>query len=198
MEFGTGWTCEIGPGNSLWAEIMPEIMPLHPAPLHRLILLDSSSAMLEHSKSVGAAMVIADAIQLPLHAESIETLVALVGDSYNLKPFWREAERVLKPGGSMVFTVPSFKWASAFRASSASGSSWAEFQVVNGRQVLVPSFILDEDDQHLLIEPRGLVVKKIEQVKLSALDGMHISPKLSQCLSSDDPVVTGYYVIKPL
>lgn len=192
----TGWICEVGPGKSLWAEIMsPDA-----ARLCQLVLIDSSPLMLAHSKPLwraGARMIVGDASRLPLVSEAVDVVVAVLGDSYNLPSFWRESARVLRPGASIVFTSPSYEWACVYRTGSASGSAWAEFELSDMSRLVVPSFINSQEDQTLLIEDCELVVKRVAQVPLSVLRSDQISPKLRGFLGADDPVVTGYYATKP-
>lgn len=190
-----GWLCEVGPGKSLLAELLDE----QGATLDRLILVDSSISMLAYSKPwavKGAHFLLGDALRLPIPSESIELLVSSLGDpynEYNERRFWKEVYRVLRPGGISFFTTPSYEWASTFR--SESDIIWAEFELLDGRHVRVPSWIYPEDKQLKIFRDSGFFVKDVVQVSLSALKSETISPKLL-IGKSNMSIVTGYALFK--
>src|ERR1700730_6849973 len=138
---GLYWSCEIGPGKSLLAEFMS----LGEFRSARLLLIDSSPSMLEHSKAFsvpGQTPIIGAATALPLKQDSTDFVASFLGDPYNVSKFWREVFRVLKPGGQFFFTTPSYEWASAFREGSVPGmQTTAEFVLADGRRIFVPSFV---------------------------------------------------------
>ena len=78
------WICEVGPGRSLVAELLPAY--------DRLILIDSVAPMLGYSReyhSRGAHLLLGEAGSLPLRTDSCDILVASLGDPYNESQFWR-------------------------------------------------------------------------------------------------------------
>jgi SAM-dependent methyltransferase len=189
-----GRVCEVGAGASLADELLTAGAGLGP---HQLILLDSSFAMLAHSRKAlprGAQLVLADAELLPLADQTVDVLIASLGDAYNSARFWSGACRTLSRSGVVLYTSPSFEWAREFRKSSHDTHS-AEFELVDGRVVDVPSYVLPLEGQVDLIESNGLLVKESTSVTKSARRSTQLSAKLSGC-SDDDPIVTGYVAIK--
>ncbi len=186
---------EVGAGRSLAAEQFAAGQ----LSLSKLFLIDSSPKMLSHSSSWrarGAQLIVSDAERLPFAPETFDLVVASLGDSYNGLAFWREAHRILKPAGRVVFTTPSYEWAATFRGANAGRTEFgrAEFVLANGRRVVVPSSILPERQQRRLIERAGLVVDEVGDVRLPALSDTPISPKL--LASPADPVLRAYRAIK--
>jgi SAM-dependent methyltransferase len=186
---------EVGAGRSLAAE---EFTVRHLS-LSNLFLLDSSRKMLAHSSTWGdrgARLIISDAKRLPFAPETFDLVVASLGDPYNGLEFWRAAHRVLKPGGHVAFTTPSYEWAVAFRGRSAGANELdhAQFTLANGSRLAVPSSILPERQQRELIERAGFVVDQIAGIHLEAISATPISPKL--LASSADPVLRAYCVTK--
>jgi ubiquinone/menaquinone biosynthesis C-methylase UbiE len=191
-----GQFCEVGCGKSIVAEFLIK----HRSQLTDLLLTDSSSAMLEHSREwekLGATLKVATANRLPVADSSVDTLVASLGDPYNDRPFWLEARRVLSPSGLMVFTIPSYQWASSFRQDLPNTlTTEAEFALGNGQRLWVPSLVYSEEDQTRLIEDAGLSIAKIESVNRDDLRMEKLSPKLLVLRDRSDPVVTGYVVTR--
>jgi SAM-dependent methyltransferase len=190
------WLCEVGPGKSLIAENLVALS----IKLARLILIDSSPSMLAYSKqwaNVGAHLLLGNAVTLPLASESIGLLVSSLGDPYNKRRFWKEVNRVLRPGSMVLFTTPSYDWAYAFRdRGNEDAMKWAEFVLSNGRRVRVPSLIYPIDEQLKLVKESGFLVKEIASVPISALKRECLSPKLLIERGSNASVVTGYALVK--
>ena len=108
--------CEVGAGRSLLAELLATRLKT----LRRLILLDSSPGMLDHSsrwRDVGAQLRVGDATEPDLATASIGFLFASLADPYNGPRFWSESARILKRGATLLFTTPSFEWARSYRSS---------------------------------------------------------------------------------
>jgi len=192
LEFGPealSW-CEIGCGRSLAA---PAISTLQHS-LDNLILSDSSPSMLAHSSewiSRGATRLIADAEHLPLPDGSQDLVVASLGDAYNTINFWREAGRLLSREGVCLFTTPSFDWASSFRPGRPH-TEWALFALRDGTEVMVPSIILNDEDQATLVQTAGLQVVEHSTIALSQLGSMPVSSKLLPWRGPLRPIVTGW------
>lgn len=190
--------CEAGSGRSAVCELFEE----HGRRPGQLTLIDSSSSMLAHSAKWrtmdNATHVIADACGLPLRRNSIGTLVASLGDAFNVEQFWREANRVLQTEGRAYFTTPSHDWAVAYRAVEwQGGMDEAIFTLVNGQTVAVPSIILPLDHQRDLVRSCGFSVEDSRQIRVSELRDQHISQKLLVGSQTSDPVVvTGYELRK--
>jgi len=190
-----GWWCEVGPGRSL----LSEWLDAGGYGLRELVLIDSSPTMLGYSapwKARGAQLVLGSAEALPIATGRISLLVASLGDPYNLPSFWAEVARVLRPGGVVLFTTPSYQWASSFRDNGEVASmTSAEFLLSDGRKAYMPSFIRPESEQAEMIRECGLQVGPIVPVPLSALGDALVSPKV---LGLIEPIiVTGYVATKP-
>ncbi len=195
FSFGSGWVCEVGAGKSLLAELLAA----RGRSLSRVVLIDSSPGMLAYSKrwcALGASLALATVEMLPLVSESVELLVASVGDPYNEVAFWKEVRRVLQPRGVSLFTTPSYEWASAFRIAAANGLRKADFELSDGRCIQVPSLIYPEVVQIELFEQSRLVVSEIAQVPRAALRSTRVSPKLLVSQDANAPVISGYVVTK--
>jgi SAM-dependent methyltransferase len=187
--------CEVGAGDSLIAEVLDKA----DYSLSSLLITDASSEMLQYSQkwgSKGASLATAPAQNLPLPDASLSLLVSVLGDPYNDADFWKEVCRVLETEGCMIYTTPSFEWASRFRnGTAAPGFQTAEFTLRGGKTASVPSVILPEEDQTSLIASHGLSVTSVQHVRLRDLTSENISPKL-KIDGSDLPVVTGYLIRK--
>jgi ubiquinone/menaquinone biosynthesis C-methylase UbiE len=192
--FWPGLACEVGAGASLLAEVWLEIY----GGAERLILTDASEAMLTYSRRfipAGARLAVAQAEALPLPDRSVGLVASMLGDSYNRPAFWSEVSRVLEAGGCAIFTGPSYEWARKFRTTHQQESDdWAYFQL-RERGVYVPSLILREDKQRILIERHGLLVREVVSVGIEMV-APPLSPKLT-VLGPGRPAVTGYIIEKP-
>lgn len=189
-----GWLCEVGPGMSLVADLLNH---QDTAALARLILVDSSPSMLRYARPwvpAGAHLLLGSAFMLPIASESVQLVVASLGDPYNTAPFWKEVCRVLRPGGSFVFTTPSCNWASRFREGQ--NVKLAEFELSDGRRVEVPSWIYPRDEQVRMFEQYRLLLRQLDEVPISELKSEPLSPKLLQLRGLDASVVTGYLLVK--
>ena len=183
-----GWVCEIGAGRSLVTEIADELSLNQ----RNLVLLDSVPEMMNLTTTVSDAslsLVVADALCLPFGENTMELMIASLGDPYNTPTFWYEVARVLVPGGTVLFTTPAIAWSSAFR-DDGGAHAYAEFELRDGRKISVPSFIHTEDQQASLMASCGLDVEDVVPVTVDMLDPTQLSPKLN-CVGNG-AVVTGY------
>jgi SAM-dependent methyltransferase len=190
-----GAIVDVGAGDS----IVGELFDRRKKSLRRLTLLDASPDMLRHSErwiSRGARPLIADATTLPLGDASVALLVASLGDPFNKRPFWERVTRVLRPRGFAIYTTPSYEWAARFRPKHEEPLDAAEFATREGDRLLVPSIVLPESEQIQLFSSVGLATEVVQHVLLAGLEGMPISPKLSEL--GELPVVTGYLLKRPL
>jgi len=187
--------CEVGAGKS----IVAEQLTARELPLERLWITDQSAPMLEYSqqfRNVGATLLLADAEKLPLRDQVLDYLVASLGDPYNKATFWSEAARVIKPGGNILFTVPSYEWAMCYRSKTIGEFEFdrAEFELRDGRHVFLPSYIYLESDQKLIIEKAGLRVVDVKHILIKDLQDQKISTRLCAERGAYGKVVTGYSV----
>lgn len=189
--------CDLGVGKSLLAEILqPSVKRLN-----KMYLVDDSSAMLSYSSQWaerGAHLILADVSRfVPLETGSVDVAVASLGDPYNVGGFWAEVRRVVRPGGRIFYTTPSYQWATSFRSNTDGGHHAAEFALSSGTSVSVPSYIYECAEQTELVERYGLVLDEIASVATSALTETPVSPKLLIPNASGAGVVTGYALTRP-
>ncbi len=189
--------CEVGAGNSLLAELLKASNKNY----KKLFITDASPAMLSYSgqwASEKNILQLSDATDLSLPAESLDLLVASLGDPYNTPEFWEEVYRVLRMGGIAIFTTPSYKWAVSFRVKFNEEVSSADFELADGRKVSVPSYIYSPENQIELVEKNRLSVLDYTGAPLSEISSEIISPKLliDNLDENKDSIVEGYLVTK--
>lgn len=188
---------EVGCGMSLVAPWLED----HGFPLRNLTLTDSVEQMLQHSAKwieAGAAGTIASANSLPAEDSSVDAVVSSLGDPYNCRETWQEFFRVLRIGGTILFSSPSFDWASCFRKVNCIGQSHlgsAEFETVSGDKVRVPSIIIQRSEQEALAREVGLSLRGYLEAPRRMLPILDRSPKLS-CLRDDDTAVVVAYLFR--
>ena len=185
--------CEVGCGKSLTAEILLQ----RNSSLANVLLTDDSPAMLEYSRpwtAHGVQLKLASADELPLESGSLRYLVSCLGDPYNTRSLWREVARVLAPQGGVFYSTPAHHWSQAFRQAQAANE--AEFQLGDGRYVMIPSYIYPEAEQTRLMEEAGLRVVDISTITLGDLATQPLSSKLLAGRGPQAPVVTYFRAVK--
>lgn len=188
--------CEVGAGKAIVAELLLECG----SPLRQLLIIDQSVRMLKHSaqfSKLGASLLEADAACLPIASESVDCLISSLGDPYNLPQFWTEAARVLRSTGKVIFTVPAYTWAIHFRANRTQNFNEAEFDLMDGSKVLIPSFIYADCDQRNMIQAAGFEVIATRQILIRDLEDENLSPKLGLNRGPSGEIVSGYLIMKP-
>jgi SAM-dependent methyltransferase len=182
-----GRALEVGAGDSLLAPL------LYGRDLSRLVVSDLNPGMLAYSRkwqSAGVHLLVADASHLPLPDHAIDLLVASLGDPFNTEEFWREAGRLLSQSGAILFTTPSYYWASTVRKLDRT----ARFGLANQNVIFVPSIVLDESAQQDLVAQAGLQVKSVTHFLRGELPAVVSKALLS--LRDEDAVVTCYEVTR--
>jgi ubiquinone/menaquinone biosynthesis C-methylase UbiE len=201
---------EVGAGASLLAELIADIDPgeefwveadddqeellFSDSKMPSLLITDESGPMLSYSlrwEKLGAELRVCKADQLPCRDGSVRLVVASLGDTYNSANFWAEMNRVLMPGGEVVFTSPSYQWA---EASPDWQDQKARFITIAEKELWIDSFVLDPDAQIELIEDTGLTITHHFDLPLQALEGP-ISPRLEP-LRPEDSIVSAYKAAK--
>jgi SAM-dependent methyltransferase len=177
---------ETGAGDS----IVGEWMQKERRTVARFVASDLSLEMLRYSRQRkgGTNLVVCDAQRLPLADGAFDLVAASLADPYNTSLFWREAARVLRPGGHVLFTSPSFEWAQRFRG----GARIAEFVRADGEVLMLPSNVDTDNAQRDLIGACGLEVLRAEFVTDTELHETVRSPKLRS-----GSIVSGYLARRP-
>lgn len=188
--------CEVGAGMSVAAEALLEAGES----IADLFLTDSARSMLDYSldwKIARDHTFVAEASRLPFPASSFSLCISSLGDPYNTENMWAELARVLRDYGYAIFTTPSYEWASIYRGLTGSGDCAAEFCLSDGRTVLAPSMIYDQNYQTKLInsEP-SMEVVDFQVMTYSQLPPEKVSPKLRIARENDLPITAGYLVRK--
>jgi SAM-dependent methyltransferase len=189
---GPRW--DVGAGDS----VLAEVLAARGVDLEGTIALDESPSMLAHSAkwaARGLRLVVGKAERIPAENGSVPFVLASLGDPYNTDEWWLEVARVLAPEGVCLFTTPTHEWAEGFRDGGA--PDIAEFELADGRKVLVPSVVRPPEDQMRQIERAGLRVDTVEHVTRGELRRSPLSPKLTVLEGDDAPVVRGYVAVKP-
>lgn len=188
---------EVGAGNSCAAAI------LHARgySLNGLEITDASSRMLAHSEGwrrFGASLTICDARSIKRSDASVGLLIASLADPYNDPAFWAEIQRVVRPGGTVLVTIPSFQWAARFRATHGDVEviSEAEFILRDGRLISVPSFILPLYEQVQVMEDAGLMIVQFESLGANSLPSDSHSAKVDVFASDLSSLVWGFKMVR--
>ena len=188
--------CEVGAGMSVAAELLLEAGES----IADLFVTDSVQSMLDHSlrwKIARDHISVAQASKLPFPASSFSLCISSLGDPYNNETMWAELARVLRDDGYAVFTTPAYEWASLYRGLTGSGDRAAEFFLSDGRTILAPSMIYDQNCQTKLISSEPLMeVVDFQVMTFSQLPPRNVSPKLLVAREKDLPIVAGYLVRK--
>ena len=189
---------EVGAGDSAAAEALHSLG----IDLKNLEIQDGSVGMLAHSEKwipLGTKLTISDATDIKRADSSVSLIVSSLGDPYNVPPFWEEATRVLRPGGIMIFTMPSFEWSSRFRKEEPNRTQcFADFLLRDGRHISVPSFIRDLPSQIRLMQSTGLVVRNFTSLGIDSLPATAVvSPKAMVFERDESSLVWGFRLHKP-
>jgi SAM-dependent methyltransferase len=159
--------------------------------------VDESEAMLDWNKidqkpRDDFQVCISDIEAGPFGLEEFDWIFAVLADPYNTEQAWENISRALRAGGECVFIVPSFAWRDKFRARSAEErAGHARFLTKKGLEVFLPSIILDEVHQEAIVKQSGLVLDRIDHVRIRDMPKIR-SPKISNFLEADDPIVDIY------
>ncbi|MCE9551912.1 MAG: class I SAM-dependent methyltransferase [Planctomycetes bacterium] len=188
--------CEVGCGKSLCAEFLSEKR----RSLAHLHLVDSSPSMLAYSKEWQkdvVELVLSDVEALPFSASMFDVVVSILGDPYNTNEFWTELNRVVRPHGRVLFTTPSYEWASQYRDCHDGGvSDKALFMTRKGEKLYVPSYVNPRNEQVALMGANGFSVLETMSVHRRDILLGYISPKIEAVGNEDLPIVSGYLVQK--
>jgi SAM-dependent methyltransferase len=189
---------EVGAGRSVFVEIGDRFAPL----LSNAIITDRSAAMVRHSTALGrrGLLVCADAEHLPFADNTLQLIIASLGDPYNTDAFWQQAARVLVAGGRCIFTSPAAEWSARFRSEMQFGlAGSALFETASGVTVAVQSIVRNTSDQLVLIEQTGLIVTDFSVFSLDMFPRQTaLSPKIARFSGGATPIVCQFVARKPL
>ncbi len=146
--------------------------------------IDRNIGMLTHSLGLLAA---ADALALPFREASFSGVYGSLVDPFNDPAMYSEARRVLKPGGSLIFTVPDVTWVRHNQRSNRLPAHTAGFTLQSGETVLLPSRVLACAEQEDQLRRAGFRTVRRVQVPISAIPRSRLS---SRFLGSDGSPVS--------
>jgi malonyl-CoA O-methyltransferase len=125
--------------------------------------LDRSTAMLKRADASGAFRIAGDAAALPFTAGTFDLVLSslMAGDVSDLSLFTREASRVLRRGGSLVY--------SDFHPSWAERNWQRTFESADGRKWRLPYHPHELDDHRAALDAAELETVAIEEPLLAGL-----------------------------
>ena len=108
----------------------------------RVVQLDNSRAMLDLvDRERAAVRIVHDAESLPFPDGEFGAVTAFLCDAFLGLNFLCEARRVLRPGGVLCGTTPSFEWGSSLREHLSLDLMTTRFLLRGGAEVRVPSLL---------------------------------------------------------
>lgn len=148
------------------------LAPLRGTGASTVVGLDLSPAMLERAAAAlpasRASLVRADAMRLPFADASFDLVTAglVVGDLSDLDGWAREAARVLRPGGHLL-------WSDVHPVGAASG--WRRtFRTADGRAYAVRHHRRSIAEHVAALEHRGFTVASVDEAGLDGQSGPEI------------------------
>jgi SAM-dependent methyltransferase len=146
-----GLVLEAGAGRGRVGEFLD-------TPSERVVQLDSSPNMLALPDREAAVLrVLHDAEELPFPNAEFGCVAAFLCDGFLGLNFLSEAKRVLKTGGVLYGTTPSYEWGSKLRELLDIDIMTTRFVLKSGRQLLAPSFLYREDQLRDMLGRAGFV-----------------------------------------
>jgi hypothetical protein len=185
FERPVGRLADVGCGRSLISELT----------LENLVLIDEARAMLDLNLDCGEKRRV-DIVETSFGDAEFDWIFAVLADPYNEMGAWTNIAKALRTQGQCVFIVPSYCWASKFRASSKKEiSGKARFDLFSGESLFLPSTVLSPAQQEALISSSGLCVDRLDHAYVRDLNEIK-SAKISNFLGQDDPMLDVYRVHK--
>ncbi|MGJ3232643.1 MAG: methyltransferase domain-containing protein [Oceanicaulis sp.] len=152
----------------------------------KLISTDKNFEMMIFNRN--SEKIVCDAISLPFSDSSIDIVIGGLIDPFNKPDFFSEVYRVLRPGGLLFFTVPSFLWASNFRAKNE--MNVAKFLYRENQNFDLDSYIYDVHVQKQILNSVGFASTSWSPLYANPNDPE--APKLDIARSCRLPIVDGY------
>ena len=125
----------------------------------QLILIDISSGMLENAdlnqKYPNVFVTVASAFHLPLPDAICEGVYSILGDPYALPQYFREAHRILKTHGRLLYIGPTYVWGRTLRVELGIDVNLTEFKTRDGDVIQAPSFLYEPKEMEQLLVSAG-------------------------------------------
>jgi SAM-dependent methyltransferase len=137
--------CEVGCGEGMLGQ-MSEVEG------RRIVSTDSSPAML---RQTSGQVIQAEASDLPFGDESFDGVFGSLADPYNQPPFYKEALRVLRKGGRLLFSVPDVRWVRFNQHREGVAEPVAILRLSDGTAVTLSSHVYEVKEQINLILAAG-------------------------------------------
>jgi SAM-dependent methyltransferase len=161
----------------------------------RVVQLDHSSGMLGLlPREESLLRVLHDAESLPFPEATFSCVTAFLCDPFLGLNFLWEAHRVLKPGGLLVGTTPSYGWGQPLRSSLGLDTLTTRFALRDGRHVIAPSLLHPIDSLASMLTAAGFREETITVQSHCLPDGANpVSPDITAVASQRgmDPYTLG-------
>ncbi|MCA1702281.1 MAG: class I SAM-dependent methyltransferase, partial [Actinobacteria bacterium] len=170
---GDGLILDVGCGRGRAQEYLG-------VPSSRVVHLDNSAAMLRLAPREGAlARVLHRAEELPFLEKEFECVAAFLCDAFLGLNFLAEARRVLRDGGRLIGTTPSFEWGTALRDSIGIDRMTTKFMLRGGTTVTVPSALYSPQQFRMMLIRAGFNESSVSIVGYSLpTEELSVSPDI--------------------
>ena len=158
-----GLVLEVGCGAGRLGRIRPSA---------ETVLTDISEVMLELARRESPKGVMCERMNAfcpHFQNGTVASIFGFLGDAYNHPEFFRQAARILAPGGVLVFTLPNHQWAKTLRGRLSAPLGETTFVLDFGRTVTAPSITREVTEQAHLMAGFGF---DLEFTRSFSLEGM--------------------------
>lgn len=145
-----GKVLEVGAGRGR----VGEYLNVNPS---NVVQLDNSSAMLDlHEREECSLRILADACDIPLISEQFDFVTGFLVDPFWGLAFLTEAIRMLKRGGRILLTIPTYEWGEALRSKLSTDLKAARFQQIETKNIIsLPSTLASHQQIKDMMEAVG-------------------------------------------
>lgn len=146
LVFGEGRLfCEVGCGLSM----LGNSRVFHDSVV---VGVDLNAGILSHA---APPVIRADVFALPFGNACLDGIFGSLIDPYNTEEFYREALRVLRPGGRLVFSVPDIEWVRYNRTKEGIQQQVAILSLADGSGARLPSYVYENNEQIAMLDQIG-------------------------------------------